>query len=115
MSPQHGHTPEHPLESLYRARDAAQDAAVNARHLGMLSGERRIYERTLADLLQALNEVTTVYNVTFSPSPRVRGSDADTLLEHLARLLPDQHGEDTAEADVKADSTEAPSRGTDFP
>jgi hypothetical protein len=110
MSPQHGHTPEHPLESLYRARDAAQDAAVNARHIGMLSAERSIYERTLADLLQALNEVTTVYNVTLSASPPARGNEADTLLEHLVRLLPDQRGEASAEAGIDLDSTEAPSR-----
>lgn len=85
---------EHPLEALYVARDAAQRAAIQARHVGILSGERTSYETVLGDLLVALGELGAQYRITFPADSTIRrGADSadDRPTESaLLRSLPDQ-------------------------
>lgn len=87
---------EHPLEALYAARDAAQRAASQACHVGILQGERTSYETVLGDLLAALGEISAQYNVTFpepvtEPASGVVG--ARPTVTALLRRLPEQLAE----------------------
>jgi len=85
---------EHPLEALYAARDAAQHAAVQARYVGILSGEQGSYETVLDDLLVALGELSAQYRITFpTGSAATRATSASAQPQALAALLrslPDQ-------------------------
>ena len=90
MSP-HGPSTEHPLEALYRARDAAVQAATSAPQIGMLHAERGAYEHVLTDLLQSLAELGALYALTFPARAHApTGASREDALLDVLRSLPDQ-------------------------
>ena len=82
---------QHPLEALYRARDATAEAAAGAPQIGMLGADRASYEHALAGLLQSLAELGALYALTFPASAYApAGAGREDALLDVVRSLPEQ-------------------------